>query len=561
MSQPTGEGLSILTSNEDARRAKDRDARKLNIRGGRGVADAVRATLGPKGMDKLLVNTFGDVILTNDGNTILDEIEIRSPAGNMVADVARIQEEEAGDGTTSAVVVSGELLKAAQDLLDRDLHPSSVAQGYHLAHSWVEEELEDIARPVDADNDELLRQAALTSMTGKSAERYGDLLADLVVDAVRYVAEDTGEGMRVPLDRIEVENQPGRTITDSELLNGVVTTKEPLNDGMPTTVEDARVMLLYEELEVDTADVDTASIDDPSQRVDYVETEEEQLARKVDRIAETGANVVFFMRGVDDYAAYRLLDAGILGVNRIKKSDLEEMGQVLENDPVPIWDTETATDDDLGHGRVVHDDSAEAFYVTAPGADRVTLLIRGSTEQVADEIERSVTDALHTVARTLSDGLILPGGGATEIELARRIRENADGVDGRQQLGVEAFADALEIVPRLLAENAGLDPIDALTELRAAHAGGEVAAGLDVFEDEVVDAFDAGILESLHAKQTGFVSATEVSTLILNIDDVISAGDLTTEAEVDEEELGGPEFDYDTPDMGGMVDPDEWMDL
>lgn len=560
MSQPMGEDLSILTSNEDARRAKDRDARELNIMGGRGVADAVRATLGPKGMDKLLVNSFGDVILTNDGHTILDEMEITSPAGNMVADVARIQEEEAGDGTTSAVVVSGELLKAAQDLLDRDLHPSSVAQGYHLAHSWVEEELEDIARPVDTDDDELLRRAALTSMTGKSAEPHGDLLADLVVNAVRHVAEETDDGTRVPLDRIEIENQPGRTITDSELLEGVVADKEPVHDDMPLTVEDAGVMLLYEELEVDSGDVETAKVNDPSQRLEYVETEEEQLAQKVEWITETGADVVFFMRGVEDYAADLLRQRGILGVNRIKKSDLENMGQVLQNDPVPIWNLETATDDDLGHGHIVHDDSAGAFYVTAPGTDRVTLLIRGSTEQVADEIERSVTDALHTVARTLSDGLVLPGGGATEMELARRIRANADGIESRQQLGVEAFADALEVVPRLLAENAGLDPIDVLTELRAAHADGEVAAGVDIFEDEVVDAFDAGILESLHAKQTGFVSATEVSTLILNIDDVISAGDLTTEAEVDEEDLGGPEFDYDTPDMGGMVDPDEWMD-
>lgn len=559
MSQPSRQGLSILTSNEGATRATDRDARELNITGACGVAEAVRATLGPKGMDKLLVNSFGEVIITNDGYTILDEMDIVSPAGNMVAEVARIQEEEAGDGTTSAVAFAGELLRGAQDLMDQDLHPSTIAEGYHLAHTWAREELDDIAQPVDATDDELLRRVALTSMTGKSAELYGEHLADLVIDAVRRVAQETEDGTHVALDRIEIENQPGRAISDSKLLKGVVANKDPLHDEMTTTVEDANVMLLYKELEVDTADVEIASIHDPAQRAEYLETEEAQLARKVEQISETGADVVFLMRGVDDPVPDMLLKEGILGINRIKKSDLEGMGQVIEGAPVPLWDLETATADDLGRGDIVRDERAEQFYVSAPGAERVTLLVRGSTEQAADEIERSVTDALYAVARTLSDGLVLPGGGATEIELARRIRANADAVATREQLAIDAFADALELIPRLLAENAGLDPIDVITELRAAHADGEAAAGIDVFDDEVVDAFEAGIVESLHAKRTGFSSATEVATLILNVDDVISAGDLTTQAEVDEEDMGGPEYDFDTPDMGGMIDPDDWM--
>ncbi|WP_136602782.1 thermosome subunit alpha [Salinigranum halophilum] len=560
MSHQADQDLSILTTNGDASRATDQDARDLNITGARGVADVLKTTLGPKGMDKLIVNSFGHVILSNDGHTILDEMQIVSPAGNMVAEVARIQEEEAGDGTTSAVVFSGELLAEAQDLLDMGIHPSTIAEGYYLANSWACEELMDVSQPVDTDDDELLEHVARTSMTGKSAERYVDELTPLIVDAVRSVAEETDDGISVDLSRVEIEVQSGQAITDSTLLEGVVASKEPVHEDMPLTVEDAKVMLLYKELEVDTADVEMASITDPTQRLEYIDTEESQLAHSVEQIAATGADVVFFMRGVDNAAADMLLKEGILGVNRIKKSDLENMGQVLEGSPVPIWDLETVTADDLGRGSVVRDDQAEAFYVTAPGATRVTLLVRGSIKQVADEMERSITDALHAVAQTLSDGRVLPGGGATEIELARRIRTKASGVEGREQLAVEAFADALEVVPRLLAENAGCDPIDALVSLRAAHAEGRTSAALDVLTNDVVDAFDAGIVESLHAKETGYVSATEVSALILNIDDVMSAGDLTTQAEVDEEDLGGPEFDYDTPDMGGLIDADDWLD-
>lgn len=560
MSQPKGHGLSILTTNEEAQRAKGGGARELNISGATGVAGTVRSTLGPKGMDKMIVNSFGQVIVTNDGATILDEMDIVSPAGNMIADVARIQEEEAGDGTTTAVAFAGELLEEAGDLLDQALHPSTVAKGFHTAHSWARDGMDEVARPVDTDDTDLLRKVARTSMTGKSAEQHAEHLGDLIVEAVTRAAATTDADRPVDIDRIEIEKQPGRPVTESELLEGVVASKDPLHPDMTTTVKDANVLLLYKELEIDTANVETATLTDPTNRIEQIETEEAQIERKVDRIVDLRADVVFLMRGANDYAKDLLAKEGVLGINRIKKSDLENMTQVLDGSASPIWDLQAATENDVGHGTVVRDERAEQFYVTGSNSSRVTILVRGSTEQIADEVERTITDALHTVSQTLCDGRVLPGGGATEVELAQRIRTKADSVGGREQLSIKSFAAALEVVPYLLAHNAGLDPIDVLTELRTTHDAGDVAAGLNVHENEVVDAIDAGIVESLHAKRTGFTSATEVATLILNIDDVISSGDLTTEAEVDEEDLGGPEFDYDTADMGGMVDPEDWMD-
>jgi chaperonin GroEL (HSP60 family) len=477
----------------------------------------------------------------------------------MIADVARIQEDEAGDGTTTAVAFAGELLEEASDLLKQDLHPSSIAKGFHMAHSWARDGMDEIAQPVDINDTGLLRNVARTSMTGKSAEQHAEHLADLIVEAVTRVAETTDGDCLVDVDRIEIENQPGRLVTESELLEGVVASKDPLHPDMTTTVEDANILLLYKELEVDTGGVETATLTDPTNRIEQIETEEAQIERKVDRIVDLGADVVFLMRGADDHAKNLLAKEGVLGINRIKKSDLENMTQVLDGSASPIWDLQAATEDDIGRGTLVHDERVEQFYVTGADPSRVTILVRGSTEQMADEIERSITDAIHAVSQTLSDERVLPGGGATEVELARRIRAKKDSVAGREQLGVEAFTSALEVVPRLLARNAGLDPIDVLTELRTTHDAGGAAAGLNVHKNEVVDAFDAGIIESLHAKQTGFISATEVATLILNIDDAISSGDLTTEAEVDEEDLGGPEFDCDTADMGGMVDSGDWM--
>jgi chaperonin GroEL (HSP60 family) len=423
MSQPAGQGLSVLTTNEEAQRAKDGSARELNISGATGVAGTVRSTLGPKGMDKMIVNSFGEVIVTNDGATILDEMDIVSPAGNMIAEVARIQEEEAGDGTTTAVTFAGELLEQASELLEQDLHPSTISEGFYTAHSWARDAIDEIARPVDAEDTALLREVARTSMTGKAAERHADHLADLIVEAVSRVAETTDGDRPINVDRIEIENQPDRHVTESKLLEGVVANKDPLHPDMTTTVENAKVMLLYKELEVDTGTVETATLTDPTERITQIETEEAQIKRQVDRIVDLGADVVFLMRGADDYAQELLAKEGILGINRIKKSDLEEMSQVLEGSPSPIWVLEEATEDDIGRGTVVRDERAEQFYLTGPNSSRVTILVRGSTEQMADEIERSINDALQAVTQALSDGSVLPGGGATEVmldEVAKR---------------------------------------------------------------------------------------------------------------------------------------------
>jgi archaeal chaperonin len=524
----------MIIMGDDAQRVQDRNAQDYNISAARAVAEAVRSTLGPKGMDKMLVDSMGDVTITNDGVTILKEMDIDNPTAEMIIEVAETQENEAGDGTTTAVAIAGELLKNAEDLLEQDIHPTAIIKGFHMASERAREEVDDIAENVDADDEELLKKVAETSMTGKGAELNKEHLAQLIVDAVSQVTVETDEGDNVvDLEYLEIETQTGRSAGESEFLEGAVIDKDPVHDDMPTSVEDASVLLVNEPIEVEEANADTnVSIDSPDQLQQFLDQEEKQLKQKVEQIVETGADVVFCQKGIDDLAQHYLAKEGILAVRRAKKSDLEFLTEVLGASIVS--DLDSATDADLGHGDVVRDDADELFYVTGDNAHGVTLLLRGSTDHVVDELERGINDALEVVAQTVSDGRVLAGGGAIEVELASRLRNYADSVSGREQLAVEAFADALELVPRVLAENAGLDSIDTLVDLRSAHESGEKRAGLNVFSGDVVDTFDAGVVEPAHAKEQALTSATEAANLVLKIDDIISAGDLSTDKGDDE---------------------------
>jgi len=546
MSQQRMQGQPMIILGEDSQRMKDKDAQSHNISAARAVAESVRSTLGPKGMDKMLVDSLGDVTVTNDGVTILTEMDIDNPTAEMIVEVAEAQEDEAGDGTTTAVAIAGELLKNAEDLLEQDIHPTSIIRGFNMASAEAKKEIGEIATAVDPSDEEILKSVAETSMTGKGAELNKDVLVDLVVEAIQAVSVETDEGGHIPdLQFLELQTQTGRSVSESDLLTGGIIDKDAVHSDMPSTVEDANVLLLDTPIEVEETETDAQlNLDSPDQLQDFIEQEEERLKEMVQTIKESGANVVFCQKGIDDMAQHYLAKEGILAVRRVKKSDIEFVSEVLEARIVSDIDAVSA--DDVTEGTVTRDEDDELFYVEGSGHG-ATLLLRGSTDHVVDELERGINDALDVVASTVADGRVLAGGGATEVELAGRVRDYADSVSGREQLAVEAFADSLELVPRVLAENAGLDSIDTLVDLRAAHEDGDEHAGLNVHSGDVVDTFEAGVVEPAHAKEQAVSSASEAANLVMKIDDIIAAGDLSTEGDGDEGGPGGA-----PGGMGGM---------
>jgi thermosome len=548
------QGQPMIILGEDAQRMKDKSAQEHNISAARAVAESVRSTLGPKGMDKMLVNSMGSITVTNDGVTILDEMDIDNPTAEMIVEVAETQEDEAGDGTTTAVAIAGELLGEAENLLEQDIHPTAAIKGFSMAAEEARSKVDDIAIEVDRDDADVLRQVAETSMTGKGAEQHKDLLADLVVDAVQAVTVEADDGTWIAdLAYLKTETQTGRPANESELFDGALIDKSKLHEDMPNAAEDASVLLLDQAIEVEETEADTeVSVTDPDQLQQFIEQEEAQLREMVDDIEALDADVVFCQKGIDDMAQHYLAKRGILAARRVKKTDLEFLTDVVGASISSSIGA--ATEADLGRATVDYDEEEELFYVEglAEESHGVTLLLRGSTEHVVDEIERGIDDATSVVGDTVAEGNVLPGGGAPEIELARHLRDYADSVGGREQLAVEAFADAVEVVPRALAENAGLDPIDTLVDLRAAHDDGDERAGLDVSTGDVEDTFEAGIAEPAHAKRQAVSSATEAANLVLKIDDIISAGDLSTEGEDDEGPPGGGGMGGGMGGMGGM---------
>jgi len=547
MAQQMGNQPLIVLS-EESQRTSGKDAQSMNVTAGTAVAESVRTTLGPKGMDKMLVGSSGSVVVTNDGVTILDEMDIEHPAANMVVEVAQTQEDEVGDGTTTAVVIAGELLSKAEDLLDQDIHATILAQGYRQAAEEAKNALEEIAIDVDTDDTETLEGVARTAMTGKGAESAKDQLGALVVEAIRSVADDE----EIDTDNVQVETVVGGSIDESELIEGVVVGKDRVHDNMPPIKEDADIALLDTAIEVPETELDTeVNVTDPNQLQEFLDQEEEQLREMVDSIVAAGADVVLCQKGIDDMAQHYLAEEGILAVRRAKSSDIQALaratgGRVVSN-------IEDITADDLGFAGTVAerqlDDDDKLFIEDVDDARSVTLVLRGGTEHVVDEVERAIEDALGVVASTLQDGKVLTGGGAPETALSLSLRDFADSVGGREQLAVEAFADAIDVVPRTLAENAGLDPIDSLVELRSQHDAGNNTVGLDAEESEVGD-LEGEAVEPLSVKTQAIESATEAAVMLLRIDDVIAAGDLkggSGDDDDDDAAPGGP-----GGGMGGM---------
>ncbi|MFC1697186.1 thermosome subunit alpha [Nanoarchaeota archaeon] len=512
---------------EDTKRSTGRAAQNNNIMAAKLVAETVRTTLGPKGMDKMIVDSLGDVVVTNDGVTILNEMQIEHPAAKMIVEVAKTQEDEVGDGTTTAVVLAGELLKKAEDLLEQNIHPTVLAKGYRIAAEKSIEILNEMAEDVSIKEESVLRKVAETAMTGKGAENAKEILSQLVVKAIKKVVDIEEENIYFNYENIKIEKKVGGSVEDSELIDGIVLDKERVHSGMPKRIVEAQIALIDSAIEIKNTEIDAKiSITSPSQMEAFLEQEEIIIKKMVDKIIASGANVLLCQKGIDDMAQHFFAKHGIYSCRRIKKSDMIKLSRAT-NARI-ITNVDDLNPEDLGKAGVVEEikvgDENMTYVIECKKAKAVTLLVRGGTEHVVDEVKRAVDDAIGDVAAAVKYKKIVAGAGAPEIELSRKLKRFANSLSGREQLAVQAFAEAMEIIPRTLAENAGLDPIDVLTELKSAHDKKQLWAGIDVFTGKVMDAWIKGVLEPLKIKTQAVSSAAEVAVMILRIDDVISGG-------------------------------------
>ncbi len=532
----------IFILKDGTQRTRGRTAQSNNIAAAKAVADAVRSTLGPKGMDKMLVDSMGDVVITNDGATILKEMDIDHPAAKMIIEVAKTQEQHCYDGTTSAVVLSGELLKRSEDLIEQNVHPTVICEGFRLAAEKAVELLE--AHGISTENqDSVLMEVAKTALTGKSAGAVKSFMADICVRAVNAVGIIEDEERIVDLSDIKVEKRQGGSIKDSTLIDGILLDKERVHAGMPRSISDAKIALINSAIEVKKTEVDAKiQITDPNQLALFLEEEENYIRGLVEKIQASGATVLICQKGIDELAQHYMSKAGIFAIRRAKKSDMEALSKATAGRIVTNVDD--LSDEDLGHAAKVEErkigESDMTFITGCPEAKSVSVLLRGGTEHVVDEIRRAFDDAVGVVSVAWEDGAVLTGGGSVLAALSRDLRTYAETVGGREQMAIEAFASALEIIPRTLAENAGLDPVTTLIELRKAHADGQSHAGINVYEGGVVDMKQANVVEPMRVVEQAIQSATETAIMILRIDDVISSK--------------GVSMDGGMGDMGGMGD-------
>ena len=515
----------IFILKDGTQRTRGRTAQSNNIAAAKAVADAVRSTLGPKGMDKMLVDSMGDVVITNDGATILKEMDIDHPAAKMIIEVAKTQEQHCYDGTTSAVILSGELLKRSEDLIEQNVHPTVICEGFRLAAEKAVELLE--AHGISTDNqDSILMEVAKTALTGKSAGAVKSFMADICVRAVNAVGIIENDERIVDLSDIKVEKRQGGSIKDSSLIDGILLDKERVHAGMPRTMANATIALINSAIEVKKTEVDAKiQITDPNQLSLFLEEEENYIRGLVEKIQASGATVLVCQKGIDELAQHYMAKAGIFAIRRAKKSDMEALSKATAGRIVTNLDDLTA--DDLGHAAKVEErkigESNMTFITGCPEAKSVSVLLRGGTEHVVDEIRRAFDDAVGVVSVAWEDGAVLTGGGSVLAALSRDLRTFAESIGGREQMAIEAFASALEIIPRTLAENAGLDPVTTLIELRKAHADGQSHAGINVYEGGVVDMKAANVIEPMRVVEQAIQSATETAIMILRIDDVISS--------------------------------------
>jgi len=522
-----GMNQPIFILSEDALRQTGKDAQRNNIAAATAVSEIVRTTLGPKGMDKMLVDSVGDITITNDGVTILKEMEVQHPAAKMMIEVAKTQEQEVGDGTTTAVVLAGQLLKKSEGLMDQGIHPVTIINGYRLAKKKALELLKELGEKVDVKDKDKLKKVALTAMTGKGSEGAKDELAMIAVDAIGYVSrEENGKLVITPGD-IQIEKKPGGQITDTELVKGIVIDKEVVHPSMPKKIEQAKILLINTALEVKSTENELKiSVTDPEKLRAFADQEQKILKGYAEKIKATGAKVVFSQKGIDDLVQYYLAKNGIMAIRRVKESDMDKLSKATGAKLLSTL--EDTAPDDLGFAGLVEEkkmgEDKMVFVRKCKDPRAVSILVRGGTEHVVDEIKRAMDDAVLGVAATLEVGSYVVGGGAIEIELARKLRDYAESIGGKEQLSINVFADALEIIPRTLAESAGRDAVELLVNAKSKHEAGGSKFGINVYEGKVDDMEKLGVVEPAKIKIQAINSATDAAEMILRVDDVITSG-------------------------------------
>ena len=521
----TSEGMPIIILKEGSSQTKGKEAQRNNITAARLVSEIVRTCLGPRGMDKMLVDTMGDVTITNDGATLLKEIDVQHPAGKMMVEVSKAVDNQVGDGTTSSVILAGTLIDKAEELVGKNVHPTIIVDGYRKASVKAIEVLNRIAEKVNATDKKTLLKIANTAMLSKLVSQDSPYLSEIAIDAVSGVAEEINGNYRIDIDDIKVEKKAGGSIKDTKLIKGIILDKEVVHGGMPKHVKNAKIALLNAPLEIEKTEFDAKiNIDSPEQMKMFLDEENRMLQTMVDQIVGAGANTVICQKGIDDIAQHYLAKAGILAVRRVKESDMYKLSKATGGRIVTTF--EDLTEADLGTVGLVEERKVETdkwvFIEGCKNPKAVTILVRGGSQRVVDEAERSLHDALMVVKDVMEKPAIVAGGGAPEAHIARNLREWANKLSGREQLAVQKFAEALEIIPLTLSENAGMDPIDTMTELRSKQSKGAKWTGIDVKELKVVDMMKKDIIEPVSVKEQIIKSASEAANMILRIDDVIA---------------------------------------
>jgi thermosome len=546
-----GVAQPVIILKEGTQRSRGRDAQSSNIMVAKIIAESMRTSLGPRGMDKMLVDSFGDVVITNDGATILKEMDVEHPVAKMLVEVAKAQDSEVGDGTTTAVVLAGELLAKAEELIEKEVHPTVIIDGYRKAAVKALEILDEISHPVSPNDRDMLIKVAKTSIASKLVSEEADYLSNLAVDAVLKIAEKVDGKWEVDLDNILLVKKSGQSLRDTKLIEGIVLDKEVVHPDMPKIVRNAKIAILDAPLEIEKTEFDAKlHIETPEQMKAFMKQEEDMLREMVNKVISVGANVVICQKGIDDLAQYFLAKAGILAVRRVKKSDMDKLAKATNGRVISRIDD--LTPEDLGRAALVEErrvgEDKMVFIEGCENPKSITILIRGGTQRIVDEAERSLKDAINVVKDVIVEGKVVAGGGAPEIEVAMRLRDYANTLAGKEQLAVNKFAEALEIVPSQLAENAGMDPIETIVNLTSEHKKGNKWAGVDVFNAKIADMFKRDVVEPLLVKKQTIKSAVEAASMILKIDDIIAASRLeekTPKTGKEEGKVGEGEGSFD----------------
>lgn len=520
-------GQPVIVLREDTERQRGRNARKSNMMAAQIIAEVLKTTLGPRGMDKMLIDSLGDITITSDGATILEEIDVQHPAAKMMIEVAKTQDKEVGDGTTTSVLLAGALLNKAGELIEDEIHPSIIISGYQAASEKALEALEKASIDVDMDDRETLMKLSNTSMRSKAVTSARDHLSGIVIDAVKQIVEKHNGETIADVENIQIVKKEGQSLLETGLVKGIIVDKEIVHAGMPKKIKGAKIALLDTPLEVKKTELDAEiRITNPDNIKKFLDSESDMLKKKVDMVVETGANVVFCQKGIDDMAQHYLAKAGVLGARRVKKSDMEKLakatgGKVVNN-------LADFSEEDLGKCELVEErkvaNDKMIFVEGCKDPQAVAIFVRAGLERMIDEAERALNDALYVISDVAEVPQMVAGGGSIELEMAKAVRAHAEQVGGREQLAIEAFAEALEIIPRTLTENAGLDILDTMVALRAAHAKeGGIYMGVNVFDEGVIDMLEQGVVEPKVVKEQAIKSGIEVASMILRIDDVVAA--------------------------------------